>query len=190
MNVLFAGHSFVHRLLTWMRTHQNRELSSHNPALDVYIHSIGGARIMGPRSMIPEIKDDLGARDYDVVIIHLGNNDIAGARTSDDIRRIVQYYVYQAADINIVHGVKVILCREVPRGNRLFPGNAARTSLFNLMLEDAVRDLGNPQVRTWRLHGLHQPSGNILIQDQVHLSANGTVRYYNSIRAATRYFLP
>ena len=55
-----------------------------NIVVDFIYH--GGAYLAGSRSVLPDVGDNLEQGDFQVVIIHLGNNDLDRLRGLDEIR--------------------------------------------------------------------------------------------------------
>ena len=184
MEVLVGGHSFVRRAHWDSRV---REFDFNLPDIELHFLGKGGATISGGKTIDSEIRQKLAENPgIRVLILELGSNDLDLNRHPHvDVYEKARHLVGKAESYSR-QDLVVVLCLPIPRDEAKFPGSFEVTKHFNETVRSMVKDKVN--VHAWLHKGLFKSDSRFLCADGVHLSAQGTVRYWFSIRAAIKTF--
>lgn len=177
--MLMLGHSFVHRLDTFMKTTDRVNFEFDECRTICRLCGIGGLKIVGLFSA--RMVDKVARFRPGLLVIEIGTNDIdaPGVTVCDLARTVFRFAMLCMSD----HAVcKVILCPVLPRGPGRFQARSVCFESNRVALNEALAVLCTTDSRVSML--THQRFSNVaeMLRDGVHLSDQGLKRYYFSLR--------
>lgn len=177
MSTLILGHSFVHRLHSFIEEERDARTRPDFGLTNIHWHGIGGRTV--PRL----IQHDLGLLNYvqpNVVILIIGSNDLSnphlhptsiGSNIDDLVNRL-----------HFDFGVSFIVVNQVhKRTVQPHPHYNDHVDIINNYLSVVIDQY--PYAKFWKNVGLKDPHPNLL-RDGVHLNAVGQYKFYRSVRGA------
>lgn len=175
--VLILGHSFIHRLFSFLVAHFGRDfLENFNLGDDLIFkwHGIGGRTVAKTRQL------DLGVvRSFapDIVILQLGTNDLtalSAVETGSAIEDLVRL-LYDSYSVK-----RICVCQTIYRENAPLFNNKANTlsKYLRVVLEPI------PYACYWKHRGFWNSKSRFLHSDGVHLNNLGHFKLYRSLRGA------
>ena len=177
VRVLVLGHSFIHRLHTFLLSNFNAHIAANLSLpgdLQIPWHGIGG------RTVPKTIRFDLHVVEEfapNIVILQLGTNDLTttsavetGSAIADLSRLLHESY-----------GVQVVcVCQTIYRLNS--PYFNKQVDLLTKYLRVVLEPL--PYTFYWRHRGFWCCKSRFLARDSVHLNNRGSYKFFRSLRGA------
>ena len=177
VRVLVLGHSFIHRLHTFLLRNFNAHIAENLSLpgdLEIRWHGIGG------RTVSKTIRFDLHVvKEFapNIVLLQIGTNDLAttsavetGSAIEDLSRLLHESY-----------GVQVVcVCQTIYRQNS--PSFNKQVDLLTKYLKVVLEPL--PYTFYWRHRGFWRCKSRFLARDGVHLNNRGNYKFFRSLRGA------
>lgn len=179
--VLILGHSFVHRLHSFIVSSSNLTLSLGiaEPIIMKW-HGIGGRTIAKVLAYDLHVVESFQPH---LVILELGTNDLSHL----DPTTVGSSLEDLAQVLHSRYGVqRVVVCQTLFRDKA--PEFNNTVTLLNKYSEVVIPSL--PYANFWKHRSLWNSSKGIYAKDGVHLSAFGQLKLYRSIRGAVLQSLP
>ena len=175
--VLILGHSFIHRLYSFIVAHFGRDFVENFHSGDDLIfkwHGIGGRTVAKTRQF------DLGVVESftpDIVILQLGTNDLtalSAVETGSAIEDLV-YLLYNSCNVK-----RICVCQTIYRENAPLFNNQVNTlsKYLGVVLEPI------PYACYWKHRGFWKSKSRFFHRDGVHLNNLGHYKLYRSLRGA------
>jgi len=186
MNILIFGHSFTHRLNTYLH---NTSLGQGPSFFPIHKHNItcigkGGAYLSGHKfnCLMHDVHLHLSTIKTHAIIISLGSNDIDSG--ASPIKVAQQLYAL-AKSLQATYKVKYVFIEQIiNRHPATFPNFQPRATRANQLIKQLVQQGDNSSVRYWYHLNFSNPAHNLLCKDGVHLNPAGMVKYWRSLRGA------
>ena len=180
MRVLIIGHSYISRLEAYLS-----KIMGDFGLREVNIDDISFLAVRGgtvDRFMSRVNQEVVRRQAPDIVILHLGGNEVDGSAPP----QLIGMHLYELAKLYRSLGVKhVTVCQIVRREkwrHLSFKEGTERVRMINEFLV-AVCD-GSNQITTWRHRGLWQPVNVIFGRDGVHFNSLGNYKFFKCLRGA------
>lgn len=185
MNTLIFGHSFIHRLKSYL----HNPPQGHNPSLfdahtNITCIGKGGSYLSGAKynCLMHNVHLHVSTTNTHTVIISLGTNDLDSGVSPIQVAHSI-YALAQSilATYNIRY---VFVDQIINRDTVLFPGFQLRAKEANDALQQLIEKGNNPSIRFWHHLNFQNPKQNLLCEDGVHLNKVGIKKYWRSLRGA------
>ena len=181
VRVLILGHSFIHRLHTFLLRNFNAQIAKTLSLPDDLLirwHGIGGRTLLKTRNYDLHVVKEFAPN---VVVLQLGTNDLAttsavetGSAIEDLCRLLHESY-----------GVEVVcVCQTLYRHNAVSFNK--EVDLLTQYLKVVLEPL--PYTFYWRHRGFWRCKSRFLARDGVHLNSRGNYKYFRSLRGAVNNF--
>ena len=180
--VLILGHSFVHRLYSFIDSTYNPVLTlslAISEPLHVKWHGIGGRTIAKSLAFDLHVVESFKPH---VVILELGTNDLIHldpttvGSSLEDLTQVL-YFRYGVQ--------RIVVCQTIFRDKA--PAFNSQVTILNKYLEVVIPSL--PHAYFWKHRRLWNSSKGIYLKDGVHLIVFGQLKLYRSIRGAVLHSL-
>ena len=175
--VLILGHSFIHRLYSFIVVHFGRDFVENFHLGDDLIfkwHGIGGRTVAKTRQF------DLGVVESftpDIVILQLGTNDLSvlsAVETGSAIEDLV-HLLYNSCNVK-----RICVCQTIYRENApLFNNQVNILSKYVGVVLEPI-----PYACYWKHRGFWKSKSRFFHRDGVHLNNLGHYKLYRSLRGA------
>ena len=175
--VLIIGHSFVHRLKTFVQKKRHMQaFSSLRGMADIYFHGVGGRTIAKFRKFDFNVVRQLVP---DVIIVQLGSNDLVEL-SPQTVGSELESLVRELYEIDSVQFVVVgqVLRRHTPNSVEY----NCKVGKLHQYLKVVLEPL--PFCYYWRHRGFWKSKSELYLPDGVHLNNLGNYKFMRSIRGA------
>ena len=177
VRVLILGHSFIHRLHTFLLRNFNAQIAKNLSLPDDLLirwHGIGGRILLKTRNYDLHVVKEFAPN---VIVLQLGTNDLAttsavetGSAIEDLCRLLHESY-----------GVEVVcVCQTLYRHNAVSFNK--EVDLLTQYLKVVLEPL--PYTFYWRHRGFWRCKSRFLARDGAHLNSRGNYKYFRSLRGA------
>ena len=151
-------------------------------------HRHWGATIANPKPIFPTVRRNLESQKFKILVLDVGSNDLDISRYPNlNLHSLAREFVSQTKDIGSNFWVEIIICLPIPRAESKFPGSFDTTKAFNEFVSGLVKDLKH--IHAWNHRGLFKRDGRYLDKHGVHLNLMGTLKYFRSVQAATKFHM-
>ena len=188
-----VGHSFVRRLSEFVEgrhlprseraPHINEYLNLRLEGENVAYFGQGGAQLNGGRPIFRLIHEWLGSRQFKVVYLDLGSNDLCDPDISAE--KVASHLMTAARFILTGYSVNTVIIGQVTvRLAEPYVGYNAKVTATNASVRHKVDQEADRRIQCARLRGLMVPEESLFLPDGVHFSPTGNLRYAQGVRGA------
>ena len=173
--VLICGHSHVY----WLKKEwQNFEKACPLTQATVSFLAVRGAKVaqFETETMLDRIKRGR----YDIVIFHLGGNDL----DSETPPQAIGMQLYMLSKRVVQSGVKLVIMGQVVRRQKWRHISPEEGSKRVFEINDFWRVVAARDISTWKHRRMWQSQSNLFRKDGVHFNAFGNFRFFRSMRGA------
>ena len=179
--VLVFGHSFVHRLDTFLNRQGIVNLRLDSTKFEVLLRGFGGLTLARARA---EYFSLIEQDQPTIIILVLGDNDVDKARNQNkDIRLIAADLVQFAQDLLELDTTKIVYI--VPAYHRLNPRMGTYEQALPVY-NNTIRSICRPLYHTvhWPHRNLSDNWRQYLVYDGIHFNDKGNIKFFRCIRSA------
>ena len=188
MNVLICGHSFIHRLDSYLNSH----IPGTHPPPTFHSHQVtfigkGGSYLSGTKfnCLMHNVYLYLATSRCHVVYLALGTNDLD--RGVPPIQ-VAQRLISLAQNLQAAYNLRYVFLDQIINRDPLkYPGFSLRAKETNTLLQQLLSQAANPAIILWHHRNFTKPKVRLLQDDGVHPNKVGMNRYWRSLRGAVIY---
>jgi len=186
MNVLIFGHSFIHRLNTYLHQSQSP------PALNSEQYKItcigkGGACLSGTKynHLMHTVHQHLTTTNTHAIYIALGTNDLQQGTSP---YHVAQALFTLACKLKAAYHPRYVYIDQIlHRDHAKFPGFHRQADQTNSILQQLIGSKNPPGIKLWKHRNFTNPTTQLLSKDGTHFNQAGMVKYWRSVRGAVLY---